>query len=232
MASPDEVALLLTCEHGGNVVPRRYRSLFRGKDRLLATHRGYDIGARAAARYLQRALGAPLVCATVTRLLVDLNRSAGNPALFPEFTRKLPPAERQQILESYYNPYRKLVTDWISTQIARGDSVLHVSVHSFTPMLNGKRRRVDIGFLYDPSRKREQKLCVEWQARLQACGRGWQVRRNYPYRGVSDGFIPALRRRFPASRYAGVEVEINQGRLVDQKAGAMLLRNLVVTMPK
>lgn len=232
MARADGVALLLTCEHGGNDVPRAYRSLFRGRDRLLATHRGYDIGARDAARYLQRQLGAPLVCATVTRLLVDLNRSAGNPALFSKFTRRLPVAERLEILERYYYPYRRLVTDWIAAEVRRGRTVLHVSVHSFTPVLNGKPRRADIGFLYDPSRKREQKLCVGWQARLQACEREWQVRRNYPYRGVSDGFIPALRGLFPASRYVGVEIEINQGRMADRNSRAMIQRDLVTTIPK
>lgn len=232
MAREPGASLLLTCEHGGNVVPGQYRSLFRGTDRLLATHRGYDIGARAAARYLQRELGAPLVCATVTRMLVDLNRSESNPALFSEFTRQLPSAARQEILEQYYHPYRRLVTDWIAAEVRRNRTVLHVSVHSFTLMLNGKRRRADIGFLYDPSRMREQKLCVDWQARLQACERGWEVRRNYPYRGVSDGFIPALRRLFPAARYVGVEIEINQGRLADRKDRAIIQRDLVATMPK
>jgi predicted N-formylglutamate amidohydrolase len=227
-----DYALLLTCEHGGNTVPPAYRPLFRGKDRLLATHRGYDLGARDAARYLERALGAPLVCATVTRLLADLNRSVGNPALFSRFTRPLPPGERQQILDRHYHPYRDLVAGWIAAHVRRGESVLHLSVHSFTPVLNGQRRRADIGLLYDPARPREARLCDEWQAALRACEAGWQVRRNYPYRGVSDGFIPLLRRRFPRSRYIGVEIEINQGRLMDKNTGATMLRDLVAMMAK
>ena len=32
--------LLLTCEHGGNTIPRAYAPLFRGASRVLASHRG------------------------------------------------------------------------------------------------------------------------------------------------------------------------------------------------
>src|SRR5436305_13375521 len=37
--------LLITCEHGGNAVPERYRGAFAGAARALASHRGYDPGA-------------------------------------------------------------------------------------------------------------------------------------------------------------------------------------------
>jgi predicted N-formylglutamate amidohydrolase len=225
-------ALLLTCEHGGNAVPRAYRNLFRGRDRLLATHRGYDIGAREAARYLARHLDAPLVCATTTRLLVDLNRSAGNPSLFSEFTRQLPLVERQKILAHHYHPYRDLVAGWIAGRLQQGRNVLHLSVHSFTPVLAGARRRADIGFLYDPARLREGAICHDWQASLSARDAPWRVRRNYPYKGTADGLIPALRRRFPAARYLGIEIEINQARLMSAPDRSALLRDLRETIPE
>ena len=62
--------LLVTCEHGGNRVPKRYRRLFAGWESVLASHRGYDPGALTLARELARAFDAPLVASTVTRLLV------------------------------------------------------------------------------------------------------------------------------------------------------------------
>ena len=37
-----------------------------------------------------------------------------------------------------------------------------------------------------------------------------RVRLNYPYRGDSDGLTTWLRRRHPAARYLGIELEINQ----------------------
>ena len=34
--------------------------------------------------------------------------------------------------------------------MSRGRRVIHISSHSFTPELNGKVRRADVGLLYDP----------------------------------------------------------------------------------
>ncbi len=36
------------------------------------------------------------------------------------------------------------------------------------------------------------------------------VRRNYPYRGNADGFTTYLRKKYPGSKYIGIEIEINQ----------------------
>lgn len=223
--------LLLTCEHGGNHVPAAYRPLFAGADRLLGTHRGFDLGAREAARHLQRRFGAPLICATVTRLLVDLNRSMGHPALFSEFSRGLSCTERVRLLERYYLPYRSLVTAWIGTRIAGGQRVVHVAVHSFTPVLQGVVRTADVGLLYDPAREREARFCREWQRRILAGAGSWRVRRNYPYRGAADGLITTLRRRFAATRYLGLEIELNQGVLRNARTRAALLHDLAAAAP-
>ena len=37
-----------------------------------------------------------------------------------------------------------------------------------------------------------------------------RVRYNYPYRGDSDGLTTWLRKKHPAARYLGIEIEINQ----------------------
>jgi predicted N-formylglutamate amidohydrolase len=223
--------LLLTCEHGGNRVPAAYGALFRGAARTLASHRGHDLGALHAARSLARALDAPLLAATVTRLLVDLNRSRGHPALHSEFTAGLAAEERERIVRRHYDPWRGRVVEAVAAAIARHGCVLHVSVHSFTPVLGGVRRRADLGLLYDPARAAEARFCRRWQAALAGCADGWAVRRNYPYRGTSDGQVVELRRRFGA-RYAGVELEINQALLVPGPRRARLLRDLARAFPE
>lgn len=204
------VSLLVTCEHGGNRVPALYRTLFAGQSRLLASHRGHDAGSLAMARRLARRTGAMLITASVTRLLVDLNRSVGHPRLLSEFSRRLPPADRQALLRRHYFPYRQRVESWIAAEIARGRRVVHVSSHSFTPVLAGQVRRADLGLLYDPSRRVERSLCEAWQRALMAADAGLRVRRNYPYAGTADGLTTALRRRFGPDRYAGIELEVNQ----------------------
>ena len=58
------------------------------------------------ARALAREFAAPLVASTVSRLLVDLNRSAAHRSVFSEATRAAPAALRATILERHYRPYR------------------------------------------------------------------------------------------------------------------------------
>lgn len=202
--------VLVTCEHGGNRIPPRYRSLFEGHEALLASHRGYDPGALSVARELSRALSAPLHVSTTSRLLIDLNRSIGHPRLYSEITRGASEQIRRHILETYYLPYRSRVEAQVADSIARGKRVVHISSHSFTPVLDGEIRLADIGLLYDPARTGEAELCQAWQSLIQAQVPGLSVRRNYPYTGKSDGLTAYLRRRFPSSSYLGIELEINQ----------------------
>lgn len=202
--------LLLSCEHGGNRVPVRWRNLFSGAETVLETHRGYDLGIGPFARWLARELGAPLQLAEVTRLLVELNRSPGHPGLFSEFSRKLGPDQREALLEQHYHPYRKAMVDRIDQVLTARGRVCHLSLHSFTPVLKGEERNADVGLLYDPLRRLEMEFCRYWQTQIVSRGEGWRVRRNYPYRGIMDSFVVLLRRLFPEDVYLGIELELNQ----------------------
>lgn len=203
-------ALLLSCEHGGNLVPDPWLPLFLGQEVLLASHRGYDIGIAGFARWLAGQLQAPLYLAEVTRLLVELNRSPGHPGLYSEFSRTLTRDERQRLLEEHYHPYREAVTRRIEQMLEAHRRVCHVSLHSFTPELHGEVRNADVGLLYDPQRPGEKTFCLNWQENMARRDEGWRVRRNYPYLGSADSFVTMLRRQFPADRYLGFELELNQ----------------------
>ena len=202
--------VLVTCEHGGNRIPRAYARHFAGHEAELASHEGHDTGALELARDLQRRFHAHLVYSTTSRLLVELNRSPGHPRLYSRITRPLPRAARHDLYMRYYLPYRKEVEASVADGLRRCRTVVHVSSHSFTPVLDGERRRADVGLLYDPSRPRELAFCLAWQAALRETLPALAVRRNYPYRGTADGLTTHLRRRFPRDRYIGVEIEVNQ----------------------
>lgn len=201
---------LVTCEHGGNRIPARYRPLFANHRELLRSHRGYDPGALAMARELAAALSAPLIVATTSRLLVDLNRSPGHPRLYSEATRNAPAAVRREIFDQHYLPYRRRAEAEINRLLERFPRLVHVSSHSFTPALKGHVRNADVGLLYDPARPGEVALCLAWQASLQRRAPGLRVRRNYPYNGRSDGLTAWLRQRHGPDAYVGIELEINQ----------------------
>lgn len=201
---------LITCEHGGNRVPGAWASLFAGHDELLASHRGWDPGALPLARELARKLEAPLYFATVSRLIIDLNRSVGHPRLYGPSTRPLPRAERERILARHYLPYRQRVEAHIRQALAPGRRVVHISSHSFTPELDGEVRHADVGLLYDPASPGEANLAHRWQVALKSAAPDLRVRRNYPYTGTSDGFTAYLRQCFGADGYVGIELEVNQ----------------------
>ncbi|KHK04159.1 hypothetical protein NY78_0603 [Desulfovibrio sp. TomC] len=190
-------------------MPGDYAPFFADWGEVLASHRGFDLGALATAQALARAVAAPLLAATVSRLLVDLNRSVGHPRLFSGVTKGLPRAARQAILAAHYHPHREAVARLVADGLAGGATVLHIASHSFTPRLGEVTRHCDVGFLYDPGRIAEKTFCARWLRELACLDNDLIVRRNYPYRGVSDGLATALRRRF-GERYMGVELEVNQ----------------------
>ena len=168
------------------------------------------------ARTLARGFDAPLVYSTVSRLLVDLNRSLGNPRVFSAMTRAAVAQQRTAIVEQYYRPYREQVERHVRQSVARGHRVIHISSHSFTPVLDGKLRRADIGLLYHPDRPGEVDLCARWKAALAGIAPQLRVRRNYPYAGKGDGLTSHLRTLFPSASYIGIELEVNQGTVLAQ----------------
>lgn len=222
------VRVLVSCEHGGRRVPARFKHLFEtpAARRALAGHRGCDDGALGVARALARALGVALHATTITRLLVDTNRSPHHRALFSEFSAAAGPKARERMLARYYLPHRERVRRAASS--AGGGIVVHVGVHSFAGRLGGRTRRCDVGLLYDPSRALERAFCARWQRLLTAREPSLRVRRNYPYRGAADGLTTTLRRELDASRYLGIELEINRERLGPAAPGRRRLAAAIV----
>lgn len=207
--------LIVSCEHGGRDLPAAYAGLFEGHEALLASHRGWDPGTLELAQQMASEFGAPLHASTTTRLLVDLNRSIGHRQLFSALVARLRPSERDAILAAHYQPHRDALERDVAGRIAAGQHIVHVAVHSFVPALGGRVRHADVACLYDPKRAGEVSLTQRWLAALATRQGSLALRRNYPYRGSSDGLTRHLRERFDTRDYVGIELEINQ-RFVEQ----------------
>lgn len=218
--------LIITCEHGGSNVPQKYHHLFQGESAILASHRGFDLGALPIAKKIAAHFQAPLFYSETTRLLVELNRSLKSRFLFSRYTEMLPQLEKNKIVAQYYLPYRKKVEDAIRDLIKKKRKVLHLSIHSFTPVLDGDKRDADIGLLYDPSKELEKQFCARLGRWLKSTT-DFRVRYNYPYRGISDGFTTCLRTCFSPEDYLGIEIELNQRLAVDLKAALALSHKLI-----
>ncbi len=238
--------LLVSCEHAGNEVPAAWAALFsaggpdglpsEATEAILAGHRGWDPGAAGVASRLASTLAAPVLLHRVTRLLADVNRSVDAPDLLSEFSRGLAGAERARLLAEVHAPHRASVERIAASAIRSGLRVLHVSVHSFADSLDGVRRDLELGVLFDPARVWERRLAEAWAAAMADARPDWRVMHNEPYLGVADGLTTSVRRRFGGGAYAGIELEIRQG-LIGTPAGqravadtlAAALRRLVET---
>ncbi len=217
--------MILSCEHATATIPDQYASLFAGVSHILETHLGYDIGVLAVGRMVED-LAEDAFYGKCNRLLVDLNRSLHHPRLFSSFSRNLSRSKREQIVTDWYYPFRNPVLHALERTIAQHDEVLHLSLHSFTPVLNGKVRPNDIGILYDPGHHREKAWARRLAHAMRAVQPNLSARMNFPYRGLSDSHTTALRRRFTKNVYLGIELEINQRLLEDDhgrtKVGRLL----------
>ena len=202
--------LFLSCEHAVNTVPEAYRHLFHQHEAVLETHRAIDFGALEMATALSQAFACDFVQATVSRLIIDCNRSLTHKSCFSEFTQALPLIEKQKIITQFYLPHREQCENLIKNYIDGGNQVLHLSIHSFTPVFNGITRNAGIGLLYDPKRHGEKEVAREWLGLLNEKTPAFRVRLNYPYQGSSDGFTSALRKNYSEKDYLGIEVEVNQ----------------------
>jgi predicted N-formylglutamate amidohydrolase len=219
--------VLITCEHAGNKVPAALmKRMSRTQQKDLATHRGWDPGALALAQKAAQSLDAPLLFTQISRLLVDCNRSPHHPRCLGPAFREEDAAEKNFILAAYYWPHRNAIEKEILKSIQNGASVLHLAMHSFTPVLDGKKRRAEVGLLYDPARPWEKLWSDALMKEMKGEWPDWKLRRNYPYLGKSDGLTTWLRRHYGPNEYAGIELEWNQALFTDDKPDAKMKRSL------
>lgn len=214
---------MLTCEHGGNKIPQEHKNLFHNHS-VLQSHRGYDLGSLDVFHDLKPLAEASKFSKT-SRLLIELNRSLHHKNLFSEFSKTLSKTDKGLLISDYYLAYRNEVELTIKKFIEAKQTVLHVSVHSFTPKLNGKERHCDIGLLYDSRKLEEKEFCKLFKDKLSKLDSTLNVRYNYPYLGKADGFTTYLRKQFP-NNYLGIELEINQKFAKNNMMNANIKSNL------
>ena len=108
-------------------------------------------------------------------------------------------------IEEIHRPYHAAISHEIDQRQAMGLATIVISLHSFTPMLDGTSRPWEIGVLHNGGRDDFAKLLL---AGLRAEG-GINVGDNVPYRmDATDYTVPlhAFRRDLP---YAELEIRQN-----------------------
>ncbi|MFY0309045.1 N-formylglutamate amidohydrolase [Leisingera sp. D0M16] len=201
--------VLLLCEHASSNIPARYNGLgLRAEDRL--SHAAWDPGARAVALHMSRALDAPLVASTVSRLVYDCNRPPEAASAMPEKSELvavpgnfgLSAEDRQERVDTVYVPFCRTVSDVIQARKDAGQETILVTMHSFTPVYFGQHRAVEIGILHDD----DSRLADAMLAAAPALPHR-RVERNEPY-GPADGVTHSLKLHGLAHGLANVMIEI------------------------
>lgn len=196
--------LVLTCEHAGNELP----SNIKIPASVLSSHRGYDSGAYELSLYFKNYFKLPLFYQMLSRLVIEMNRSLNHPKLFSEFTKGLSKETKNDLIETFYNPYRDKVEQVIKKELP----VLHLSIHTFTPVFEGIERTASIGLLYDSRRSLEKSFCGLWKQKLKNnLNLKYKTKMNYPYLGKADGLTSYLRKKFKPKDYLGIELEVSNG---------------------
>jgi predicted N-formylglutamate amidohydrolase len=148
--------VLLTCDHASHQVPTSLAKLGL-TDVALTQHIGWDIGAAAVTRILSTLLDSPAVLAGYSRLVIDCNRHPDDASSIPSASdgvaipgnAGLDDAARHERRRALFEPYHAAIDKEIARLTARGTVPALISIHSFTPQMQGFARPWHVGVLWD-----------------------------------------------------------------------------------
>ena len=176
---------LIVADHADRLIPGHLGNMGLEANHL-DRHIAYDIGALWAAKHLAAITGACLIHTRYSRLVLDVNRGQDDPGQIPAISDQTPiPANqnmtaqmRQQRLKALFDPYHQAIADQLDSIAAQGKTPALISIHSFTPHMNGIARPWDIGFVWE----HDARLVLPVIEGLRA--KGWRVGDNEPYSGL------------------------------------------------
>ena len=216
--------VVLVCEHASALFPDDFGDM--GLSQQAATsHAAWDIGALKTARHIAQFLDAPLVSGGASRLLYDCNRPFEARDSIPEKSevydipgnKSLSDQTRIERFELIHQPFHTSAASLVSAHASRFDGpIAVVTIHSFTPVYNGVKREVDLGFLYHEDAEISEKM-VEVESE-----RGtYLAALNVPY-SSNDGVTHTLKMHGDDNGFQGAMIEIRND-LIATDEGAKTL---------
>lgn len=205
--------IVMTCEHASERVPEEFAREagfeWPEHDRWLrGTHWAYDLGAEAIALEHAALVGARLVCARFSRLLVDPNRPTSSDTLFRDVAEgraismnsDLSERARALRMERLYAPFHAAVDRAVA---ASTGAEIVFAVHTFTNEYEGQRRSLEVGILFD----REDALAARVIEGIRAAG--FDVAANEPWSGKA-GLIHVASHHGDRYGKRALELEVRQ----------------------
>ena len=179
-----EKPILLVCDHASHRFPKSLGDM--GLDPFARRcHLAVDIGAGAVTQTLAKRLGVTAIVHNYSRLIVDCNRQLMDPGAFLEYgdgilvpgNRNLHQEDKDLRASALYWPYHCAIDEQVQRLKKSGPVPAFISIHSFTPVLNGESRQWEMGVLWD---KDEQLRDIFLPGLREA---GYRVGDNEPYSG-------------------------------------------------
>ena len=164
-----QAPLVMFCDHAGRAFPRKLGPLGLTPSEL-DQHIAWDIGIANVAAILARNLDAPCALANYSRLVIDCNRRLDDPTSIAQESdrivvpgnRGLDPLARARRADEIFKPYHFAVADLIKKKRESGQMPAILSLHSFTPVMNGFKRPWHFGVLWN----RDPRLPIPLMQRL------------------------------------------------------------------
>ena len=189
-------ALVLLCDHASNHFPAPYDQCLGVSDEEKSAHISWDPGALGVAMALSKALDAPLIYTTVSRLVIDCNREETREDLTPclsELTeisgnKNLSEEERTFRINLVHRPFHDAIDKVLALRADKGLPSAVVSIHTYTPVYKGKTRPWEIGLISENDRRLADPVLAGLKARGDLT-----VGDNEPY-APSDGVYYTVRR--------------------------------------
>lgn len=182
---------VIVCDHASNRIPKALGTLGLSPANL-KKHIAWDPGTEDIGLHLSKALDAPAIISGYSRLVTDLNRGHDSEECMRDVSDKikipgnvaLTPTEKTQRLDEIFWPYHRQVDLTLRRYLERGVAPVLLSIHSFTPKMDGQRRPWQLGILWN----KEEELALALIARLRRDNPGLKVGENEPYSLKSENF--------------------------------------------
>ena len=202
---------LLLCDHATNRIPKQISENQLGlTNEQLSQHIAFDIGAKSTAVELSKNLAAPLIASNFSRLVIDPNRSIGDPTSIMQIydgtiisgNIGLSKAQLTDRRINFYDAYHRKISNFIKEKKESKLAPCLISIHSFTPQLKkGPLRPWHIGVLWDKDKRLATEVINEFTKLKKIC-----VGENKPYTGNLNG--DTLSRHGTSNKLLHVLIEI------------------------
>jgi len=230
-----EQPILLICDHASCRFPESLGDM--GLDPFARRcHLAIDIGAGPVTERLARSLGVTAVVHNYSRLVVDCNRQLMDPSAFLQYgdgilvpgNRNLHQADKDLRATALYWPYHAAIDEQVQRLRKAGPPPAFISIHSFTPVLNGEARDWQMGVLWDKDETMRE-IFLEGLR-----GAGYQVGDNEPYSGKAPQDF-TIDHHAEEINLPHVGIEIRQD-LIDDDAGvaeiAKVMQRVIASIPE